>query len=231
MHSVVSLFPTREMAEKAARSLNLPDRVSVVAPAPRRPEDAGLGEALGGVVGGSLGIAAGSTLAPVTAALLLPGVGPLVAIGVGALVLGAGGTALGVAAGKKVEEASEPEHQHDPHDVFFYHEALRRGRAIVLALAENKEEADSIRRKLASLGAQDLDAAREEWWRDIRETERAAYQGDFAADEQQYRLGFEAALSPANRGKRLDDNGNVSSAYRRGYERGYEYLSKLSPAV
>jgi hypothetical protein len=230
MHSVAGIFSTRNAAEKAARLLTLPaDRVSVVAPQPLEPEDAGIGSALGGVVGGVLGTAAGTSIGTAAASLLLPGVGPVVATGVvAALLLGAGGAVAGAAAGEKIEQAMETDPAHNPRDLFFYHEALRRGRAIVLALAGTAEEADSIRSKLAAEGAEGLDVIREAWWGELREKERVVYAGDFAQDEDDYRLGFEAALDPANRNKPLEDSVEASHAYRQGYERGYEYLRKLS---
>lgn len=229
MHSVVGIFPTRKAAQTAAKLLMLPDeRVSVVAPGPLEAEDAGIGPALGGAVGGALGAATGSSLGTAAASLLLPGVGPVVATGVvAALLLGAGGAVAGAAAGEKIEQAMEQDPAHNPQDLFFYHEALRRGRAIVLVMADTTEEADSIRRKLASEGGEALDIIREAWWRELRENERAAYEGNFAAEEDDYRLGFEAALEPANRDKRLSDAADVPNAYRKGYERGYEYLRKL----
>jgi hypothetical protein len=52
----------------------------------------------------------------------------------------------------------------------------------VLALAETAEEAESLRSKLASEGAQDLDMIREAWWQDLREGERAEYEGNFGGD-------------------------------------------------
>jgi hypothetical protein len=230
MHSVVAIFPTPEAAAKAANSLDLPgDRVSVVAPGPLKPEDEGIGPALGGVVGGAIGAAAGSSLGAAAASLMVPGVGAVVATGVvGALLLGAGGAVAGAAAGEKAEEAAERPPTDDPRDLFFYHAALRRGRAIVLALAETKEEADSLQRKLAGEGGQDLDTEREAWWSGLREGERAAYQGNFIDDEEEYRRGFEAALEPRNREKPLREDAEVSNAYRNGYERGYEYLRKVS---
>jgi hypothetical protein len=230
MQSVVGFFSTREAAERAAKSLTLPeDRISVIAPGPRKPEDAGIGAALGGAVGAALGAATGSSLGTAAATLMLPGVGPVVATGViAALLLGAGGGAVGAAAGKKAEDAAGREPTHNPRDVFYYHAALRSGRAIVLALAETTEEADSIQSKLASAGAEDLDTARELWWGDLRESERAAYEGNFADDEEEYRRGFEAAMKPANRDQRLKESADVSNAYRKGYERGYQYLQDLS---
>jgi hypothetical protein len=156
-------------------------------------------------------------------------VGPVVVTGVvTGLLLGAGGAVAGAAGGEKVEQAMEADPAHNPRDLFFYHEALRRGRAIVLALADTAEEADSIRSKLASEGAERLDSIREAWWQELRENERAEYEGNFAGDEDDYRLGFEAALEPANRNKRLSESVNAPNAYRKGYERGYEYLRKLS---
>jgi hypothetical protein len=230
MHSVVGIFSTRNAAQKAANLLALrDDRVSVVAPRPLEAEDAGIGTALGGTVGGALGAATGVGFGTAAASLVLPGVGPVVATGVvAALLLGAGGAVAGAAAGEKIEQAMETDPVHNPRDLFFYHEALRRGRAVVLALAETTEEADSIRSKLASEGAERLDTIREAWWQDLRETERAEYEGNFAGDEDDYRLGFEAALEPANRNKRPADIAGAPNAYRKGYERGYEYLRKLS---
>jgi hypothetical protein len=233
MHSVVALFSTRQAAEQAARSLDVkPDQVSVVAPAPREQEDAGIGPAIGGTVGGALGIAAGSQLGPVAASLLIPGVGPVVAIGIGAAILGAGGLATGIAAGKKLDEVAAPEPSHDPNDVFFYHEALRRGRAIVLVIVSSDQEEDRIWKQLASGGGESLDAAREVWWREMRDSERSAYRGDFARDERDYRRGFEAALRPENRGtffnEPSEDEG--TPAYREGFRRGHDYLHKLEAA-
>jgi len=230
MHSVVGIFSSREAAQNAAKLLMLPDdQVSVVAPRPLQAEDTGIGPALGGAVGGALGVATGSSLGTAAASLFLPGLGPVVATGVvAALVLGAGGAVAGAAAGNKIEEAMETDPAHNPRDLFFYHEALRRGRAIVLALAETVEEAGSIRSKLASAGGEGLDTIREAWWHDLRENERAEYEGNFAGDEDDYRLGFEAALEPANRNKGLADSVNAPDAYRKGYERGYEFLRKLS---
>jgi hypothetical protein len=230
MHSVIGIFQTRAAAEKAAVRLALPDeRISVIAPAPLEPEDAGIGHALGGAVGGALGAATGSTLGAAVASLAVPGVGPVLATGVAAaLLLGAGGAVAGAAAGQKLEQAAEQDPAHNPRDLFFYHEALRRGRAIVLALAASPQEAQAVRANLIAEDAASIDTIREAWWNDLRESERAAYPGDFRRDEEQYRLGFEAALEPANRNKPLDDNEPAPLAYRMGYERGFHYLGKLS---
>jgi hypothetical protein len=227
MHSVVAVFSSWEAAERAAKSLELPeDRVSVIGRHRRVPEETGIGAPLGGAVGGAVGAATGSALGTAAASLLLPGVGPVVATGVvAALLLGAGGAAIGSAAGGAVEDATEV--QPPPRDVFFSEEVLRRGHVIVVALAQTPQQAGAIQRALDSAGAESLDAVRKSWWQERRQGEQAAYQGDFTRDEEDYRRGFEAALEPANRGKQLEEPASVSNAYRKGYERGYEHYNTL----
>ena len=115
--------------------------------------------------------------------MLLPGVGPVVATGVvAALLLGAGGAAIGAAAGEELEEATEV---HPPsRDTFFCEEALRRGRVVVVAAVETAEQANSVRGSLAAEGAESLEVTRQDWWHELREAERTAYPGDFARDKE-----------------------------------------------
>jgi hypothetical protein len=186
-------------------------------------EDSGIGSVLGGAVGGAIGAAAGSTLATVAASMLVPGVGPVLVTGViGALLFSAGGAAAGASVGGKVEKAAGEDPVHNPADLFYYHEALRRGRAIVLALAETPGEAASIRAGMASGGARGLDTFREDWWQEFRQSET-----DFARDESDYRRGFEGAFEADNRGKPLAEDAEATDAYRKGYRRGYEYYCKF----
>jgi hypothetical protein len=229
MHSVIAVFPNREKARQAAKLLNLPeDRLSLIAPEPREQEDADIGRALGGVLGGSLGVAVGASAGAAVASMAIPGVGPIVATGtIAGLLLGAGGVAAGARAGKKLDEKNARDPAHDPLDPFHYHEALRRGRTILLALANTDEEASRIRELLARSGGQDLQSVREEWWSEIRQDEQKVYEGDFAHDEQEYQRGFEEALEPERRGETLEAEAQVSSAYRRGFERGQDYFRKL----
>jgi hypothetical protein len=224
MQSIVGIFPDRDTAQRAAHALDVPaDRVSVVAPRPMEAEDAGIGSVLGGAVGGAIGAAAGSTLATVVASMLVPGVGPVLVTGViGALILGAGGVAAGASVGGKVEKAAGEDPTHNPADLFYYHEALRHGRGIVLALAETPGEAASIRNEMVSRGARGLDTFREDWWQEFRQSET-----DFARDEDDYRSGFEAAFEADNRGKPLTEGADGTDAYRKGYRRGYDYYCKF----
>jgi len=51
-----------------------------------------------------------------------------------------------------------------PHDeLLVYEEAVRRGRALVVAATTSSEEADAARDALKVAGAQSVDVAREDW--------------------------------------------------------------------
>jgi hypothetical protein len=92
-------------------------------------------------------------------------------------------------------------------ELFVYQEALRMGRIVVIAQAENDHDADIVRAALESAGAESIDAAREAWWIGLRDGEARAYADggrDFAADEPVYRRGFEAAMLPFVRGRGYD---------------------------
>src|SRR5262249_21644341 len=115
MESVVGIFRSTEDASRAYSALadlgstrenvtvlcsgtsaqNVEERVTT-----SDTESPGMGEALGGTVGGAVGAATGTTLGLAAASFFLPGVGPVLAAGVlGAAIVGAGGAAVGVAAG------------------------------------------------------------------------------------------------------------------------------------
>ena len=108
----------------------------------------------------------------------------------------------------------------------------------MIASARDDQQADAIRAVLQASGAESLDAARQAWWVGLRDAELAMYTGgDFSKDEVVYRLGFEAALRRAMRGKSYQealaelrrDFPNVAGerAFERGYGRGQEYLQSL----
>ena len=86
---------------------------------------------MGGVVGGAIGLAGGFELG-VSATVLIPGVGPVVAFGVaGAVLLGVtgvvGGSILGQVADSKNTDGIPSD------EIFFYEDAVRQGRSVVLA--------------------------------------------------------------------------------------------------
>src|SRR5262249_10243006 len=105
-----------------------------------------VGAAFGGVLGGALGMVAGFELG-VGVTAMLPGVGPVVGVGIAAAaLLGAGGAIGGAILGS---ESDQQNTQGLPADeVFFYEDALRQGRSLVIALTADGDEAERARRVL-----------------------------------------------------------------------------------
>lgn len=255
MSTVAGIFSSRADAERAVENLRSAglagERVSLLSPGATQgeidrevptteTEQPGMGAALGGTVGGALGVASGGALGAAAASLFVPGVGPILAAGIiGAALLGAGGAAAGAAAGDSLEDNIARGLPHD--ELFVYEDALRRGRSVVLVLADDDEQAESARQVLGQAGAESLDAARETWWVGLRDAEEAEYAGqggDLKSDEPAYRRGFEAALHPRARGRSYDEDaprlrecfGDVceQAPFRSGYERGRRYHGELS---
>ncbi len=253
MKTVAGIFSARADAERAVerlRALGIAENnISLLTPGTTpaeidaqvpttETEQPGMGKTFGGVVGGAVGIAGGAPLGLALASLLVPGVGPILAAGViGAALLGAGGMAAGAAAGGSMEEHIATGLPHD--ELFVYEDALRQGRTVVIAVAD-EELGEPGQTALADTGAESVDAAREDWWIGLRDSESEAYTGqggDFTKDETAYRRGFEAALNPRARGKAYADAlermrahyGDVyaTDAFRRGYERGQTYNEQM----
>jgi hypothetical protein len=188
-------------------------------------EQPGIGGTIGSVVGGAAGTAGGLAVA----ALALPGVGPVIAAG--ALALGVIGALAGGAIGSQLDDTLSRGLPTD--ELYVYRHALRTGRSIVVAMAEDDAEARKVRELMARLGVESVDAAREEWWVGLRDAEEAEYTrqgGDFRKDEALYRLGFDAAFrlpreAPPLEGARAilrDRYGPAAEepAFRAGYDRG-----------
>jgi hypothetical protein len=239
METVVGVV--RDLAEvkrivEALRAMRIADdRISVLSPgasdaAIRRiptteAEQPGIAQAIGGVVGG----ATGSAGALAVASAMLPGVGPVVVAG--AIALGLVGAVAGGAVGGQLENALS---QGVPTDeLYVYRDALRKGRSIVVVMTEDEAEATRVREVFAGLGAESIDAARDEWWIGLRDAEEAEYTrqgGDFGKDETLYRMGFDAAFR-LPRGEASPDSGPTAlreryglaadePAFRAGYTRG-----------
>ena len=101
-------------------------------------EQPGGGGAIGGMLGGALGVAGGLELG-MAAAVLIPGVGPVLAFGLaGAALLGGGGAVGGAALGNAADDRSNEGVPSD--EIFFYKDALRQGRSLVLVLAADHSE-------------------------------------------------------------------------------------------
>jgi hypothetical protein len=249
MESVVGVFPFRTEAESAAAALvgaGVDSRqINVLSPgAPSSDlaavrtdegEPPGMGAALGGAVGAAIGVGTVPLIGPVVASLL-PGVGPVVAIGAAAAAL-IGATAGGVAVGRTLEHNLQNGLPKD--ELFFYEDALRQGRTVLIALARDEEQAGQARSVLEQAGAEDLDAARDRWWLGLTDADEARYDlpdRDSAVAESQFRRGFEAALHPDRRGRALaevapsleheTDVDIDSYAFRFGYERGQSYYRR-----
>ena len=222
MKAIAAIFASRADAERAAhRLIDLgwaPAHVSVLSPGahPRQEvptdegEAPGTGTAIGAVVGGATGAAIGMPLGAAMS-LMVPGVGPVIALGlIGAALFSAGGAAVGSALETTLSRGVPRD------DLFLYEDALRRGRSIVVALADDDTTAERARHTLIEAGGVDVDRARDEWWAVLREEERGRFTPE---EESDYRTGFEASLTSDAREPAPD----VPAAYRRGWERGRHY--------
>ena len=248
METIAGIFDSRAEAERAVGGLHsagiAKDRIAFLTPGTSdrgaeaavpttETEQPGMGKAMGGAVGGAMGAAGGATLGAAAATLLVPGVGPVLAAGlIGAAILGAGGAATGMAAGAALEKNIATGLPHD--ELYVYEDALRKGRSVVIAFAEDEEAAERVHNVLAQAGAESIDAARENWWLGLRSAEEEDYRaqgGNFRQGEASYRRGFEAALNPKRRDRAYSEVASelnetyrdVDEAFQRGYTRGQEY--------
>src|SRR5215213_7661314 len=250
MQAVTGVFKSRDEAERAVdqlRDLGIAEKeIGVLSPESSTErletgvpvsdtEDPGMGKAMGAAVGGAMGAAGGATLGLAAASLAIPGVGPVIAFGmVGAALLGVVGAAAGSAVGDTVEEELGEGIPHE--DVYLYEDALRHGHTVLIAYAEEGDEADSAATTMRSAGAEDLDVLRENWWQELRDRERPSYSGNFDEDEESYRRGYTAALHPQRRGKVYSDvedelrtqyaNTVLDRPFQSGYERGLGHRSR-----
>jgi hypothetical protein len=242
--SVVGIFGTWQEAAKAANLLRTvgfegrnvillspgaSERDVQAAVPTEEAEQPGMGKAIGSVVGGAAGLGAGALLAN----LLLPGIGPVLAVTFGAAVGGLGGAAAGAAAGGTLENLLSRGVPKD--EIFFYEDALRQGRSVVVGLSESDDQIEAGRDALHKAGAETLDAAREKWWIGLKDAEEAVYSkpDGFKDVEATYRRGFAAALEPGIRGQSFEQAANYleksypqlyrEESFRRGFERGQRY--------
>jgi hypothetical protein len=248
MKTVAGVFRSYAQARDAAvgllRSGFSPDQINLLCPGSPEEiihsvptsdtEQPGMGGAVGGLLGGALGAAGGLELG-MAASALIPGIGPIVAFGIaGAALLGAAGAAGGAALGQAAEDKSNPGFPAD--EIFFYEDALRHGRSVVLLLAKNDVDEQRARDIFAGAEAESLDAARKDWWVGVRDAEMEHYHAlgyNFELDEDVYRAGFESALRRECRGKDVDEQADClkwwypdfwdSEPFQRGFARGQRY--------
>ncbi len=256
MQAVTGVFSIRADAERAIgnlRSTGVPaDKITLLTPekvkkelesvAVDAAEQPGMGKAVGAVVGAAAGLSGGSLIM----AAVVPGVGPVTAVGLlGGAVLAAAGASVGAAIGGSLENSMTEGLPED--EIFVYEDALRKGRNVVIALAEDAAAVSSLRKLLDAEGAETIDAARQQWWIGLRSAEHEHYSKsgrNFGDDEKFYRLGFEAALHARTRCKEFDQVSaemesrleqlqrqypgvELAEAFSRGYHRGREYYQHL----
>jgi hypothetical protein len=251
MITVVGVFRSTESARRAARDLSVAgfnENINLLLPgAPQDQhhvipasdtEQPGMGRALGGVVGAAVGIAGGFEVGSVAASAVIPGVGPVLALGFAAAALaGIGGGITGAKLGSVSEQTFTQGLPAD--EIFFYEDALRQGRSLVIIFANGGGEAARARELMSNEGAETLDAAREDWWIGLRDAEKehyTAHGGVFERDQEGYREGFEAALRRETRGKSLEQLADYlkwefpdfwdSGPFRMGFERGQLYRQR-----
>jgi hypothetical protein len=256
MQAVTGVFLDRADAEHAVETLRaagVPDsRITLLTPGYQQrlstervsdeAEQPGMGTAVGAVVGGAAGLSGGSLLL----AAAIPGVGIVTAAGLlGAAILGAAGAAVGAVAGQSLEDSMARGLPED--EIFVYEDALRKGRTVVIVLAEELGSTDQLRALMIKQGAETVDDAREQWWIGLRSAEDEHYSRSgrkFRDDERFYRMGFEAALHARTRGKEFDQvsaemesrmeelkqqypDTEVAEPFTRGYQRGREYYQSM----
>jgi hypothetical protein len=249
MEAVAAVFRSREDAGRAANELHHVrfdgNRVNLLTPESSEAqihgvktsetEQPGLGATFGGVIGGTLGLVSGFEFG-IAATALIPGVGPVLGIGAAvAALFGIGGAVGGSAVGSAVETRTTEGLPAD--EVFFYEDALRHGRSVVIAMAQDSEDAEWARNFFVGAGAETVDAARQAWWIGLRDAEAEHYRAlgeNFDEHEEEYRIGFVAALRWDLRGKSYvaamdylkDSYPKIwqSEAFRTGFARGQIYL-------
>ncbi len=254
MQTVAGVFENPETARQAAGELLRAgfsrERLTVLFPGEGErqihsvpvsdTEQPGMGSALGGVLGVAFGAASGFELG-VYGTALIPGVGPVIAVGIaGAAILGAGGLLAGIELGRAGERKTTEGIPAD--EVFFYEDALRQGRSVVILLADTDAEARRADDALERVGAESIDAAREAWWIGLRDVEEEHYRAlghNFAEDQEVYRAGFEAALRLECRGRTVEEAADClkwwhpetwdSEPFRRGFARGRLYMEAREP--
>jgi hypothetical protein len=257
MEAISGVFKTRPDAERAvveAHKVVPADKIALLTPGTADqiakevqsvPTDAseqpGIGKAFGALLGGGVGITGGSLLIA-----LVPGLGPVTALGLlGAAILGAAGATVGATVAGKIEESGDRGLPED--EIFVYEDALRKGKTVVVAIADSDNSASLLRELLTAEGAESVDAARDQWWIGLRSAEESHYTSsgrNFTEDEKFYRLGFEAALHARTRCMEFDQvsgemnatledvqqkypGENVEEPFTRGYQRGREHYQQL----
>ena len=120
-------------------------------------EQSGMGKVVGALVGGVVGLTAALFIAAA-----LNGMGALgQATWIIAALCGTLGAVIGGFAGGMLEDRLSTGLPKD--EIYFYEEALRRGRSVVFAFASGARQEEIAKRALERAGASSLDAGDESW--------------------------------------------------------------------
>ena len=172
MRTVVGIFGSSSAADAAVANLvNAgvpPARIRQLTPGSSErqihgiptsdTEQSGMGGVVGGIVGGVVGI----TTVLAIEAVLRGSMGALTTANFVIAALGVvAGVAIGAFAGGTLEDRLSAGLPKD--EIYFYEEALRRGRSVVFAFASNNRQESIARRTLGRAGADSLDAGDENW--------------------------------------------------------------------
>jgi hypothetical protein len=234
--SAVADLRTLRTGPETINLLTGESNVEKVLSVPSTDQRPGISKMLGAVVGGVVGFAFGY----VFGTLIVPHGGPTGAIGTMlGIFLAAVGAFVGGVIGRRAEISLTEGIPRD--ELYFYEDALRQGRSVVIVTTGNTVNQEVIRGAMEKAGAESIDRAREKWWIGIRDAEKEHYDGGaatFDRDEIWFRRGFEAALDPRNRGKSYSESRVLQvgeyphlydeiaeGAFRHGYARGQAYLS------
>ena len=252
MITVAGIFTERAAAALAVQELRLlgMDKANVdlltpgstIEPFSQVPtadtEQAGMGRAVGSVVGGAVGVGSGLALGTAAASFLVPGIGPVLGLGaLGAAILGLAGATGGGAIGNNMDRALLDGLPKD--EIFLYEDALRQGRSVVICLTRDEIQRDEAQRIFEHEGAESIDAARQRWWAGLGDVEREHYVSlgrRSEGDQDAYRRGFESALNPEFRGRTWEqvnyilaerDSDWSNACFRAGFERGRRHYRAL----
>jgi len=248
MKTTTGIFSSRAEAERVLQQLHetgfTDTQVSMLSPGETNGEknsvtttdgeQPGMGKVIGGVVGAAVGASGGLPLGMALSSVIFPGLGPVMAIGfLGAALVGAAGAAGGAAAGGALENTLTEGLPHD--ELYFYEDALRHGKTVLIFRTDDDAQLERVKKIMSEDGAESIDAAREQWWIGLRDSEAEHYEPsqDFSSVEANYRKGFEAALDRRNQGKNFDQAlPNLAARFpvicytkefRAGYERGQKH--------
>jgi hypothetical protein len=255
LQAITGVFLTQDDAQRAFTSLRSigvsAAKLSLLTPGDVRdqiksiPPDAAEPPAMRKAPAEPLGADVGHASGMMLVSAFLPGVGSVTGAGLLAQpILRAAGARID---GLRKESPEDVVTEGLPEaEIFVYEDLLRKGRSVVVALAEDGT-AEPIRQSFLQQGADAIDAARQEWWIGLRDAEREHYSAsgrDFANDEKFYRLGFEAALHARTRCKEFDQvsaemdseledleqqypGAQIEEPFTRGYQRGREHFQAL----